>query len=161
MVQIGGAQQSVKTLDATSLSLLPLLFMGIRTKWMAGRKPSDTGKHKTPQKLQSNAVSDDDERENINPMSPSPTAQKPYPRPRPLVRKVPDADEAEDATAAEALLSLSAPKPKWRENALERMARQILPNPDGSTTKKEDELMDDNEEVDGLNSSGVHTPSLW
>jgi len=160
MVQIGGAQRSVKTLDATLLSLLPLLFMGIRTKRMVGCKPSATGKRKTPQKPQSNAVSDD-ECENVNPMSPSPTAQKPYPRPQPLVWKVPDADEAEDATAAEALLSLSAPKPKWRENALERMARQILPNPDGSTTKKEDELMDDNEEVDGLNSSGVHTPSLW
>jgi len=80
MVQIGGAQRSVKTLDATSLSLLPLLFMGIRTKRMAGRKPSATGKCKTPQKPQSNAVSDD-ERENINPMSPSATAQKPYPRP--------------------------------------------------------------------------------
>lgn len=93
--------------------------------------------------------------------SPSPTTQKPYPRPQPLVQKVPNTDEAEDATATEALLSLSAPKPKWQENALEHIASQILPNPDGSTTKEEDELMDDNEDIDELNSSGVHIPFLW
>jgi len=86
---------------------------------------------------------------------------KPYPKPRPLVRKVPDADEAEDSTAAEALLALSAPKPKRQETALESMARRILPNPDGSTTEEEDELMDENEEVDELNSSGVYILFLW
>ena len=94
-------------------------------------------------------------------MSPSPTTRKPYPKPRPLVRKVPDADEAGDATAAEALLALRAPKPKRQETALECMARRILPDPDGSTTEEEDELMDENEEVDELNSSGVHIPFPW
>ena len=136
------------------------LFMGTRTKRMAGRKPSATGQRKTRQKPQLNTLSDD-EIENINPMSPSPMTRKPYPKPRPLVRKVPDADEAEDSTAAEALLALSAPKPKRQETALESMARRILPNPDGSTTEEEDELMDENEEVDELNSSGVYILFLW
>jgi len=78
--------------------------MGTRTKHMAGRKPSATGQRKTHQEPQLNTVSDG-EVENINPMSPgSPT---PISKPRPLVRKVPNADGAEDATAAEALLSLS------------------------------------------------------
>jgi len=110
---------------------------------MVGRKPSATGQCKTRQKPQLNTVSDD-EVENINPMSPSPTTRRPYPKPQPLVRKVPDADEAGDSTAAEALLALSAPKPKRQETALECMVRRILPDPDGSTTEEEDELMDEN-----------------
>ena len=156
LMDIAFAFLTTTLLDTTFLTplLLPLLSLFImgRAKRVTNRKPSGTGTRKSAKQPQ---ISSDDEDENINPTPYATPVKRPYPKPRPLGRPNADAEgqdgTQEDASAAEALLSLRAPncKEQLKERVFDMSDDTITMNSDGEGE------FDEDQEVDEVNSSGM------